>query len=196
MDAGVTLIAPKTVHLCHDTRLAADVTVHPYVVFGEGVKVEAGATIYSFCHLEGCTIRKGAAVGPHARLRPGSDIGEGARIGNFVEVKKSKFGKGAKASHLAYIGDATVGAHANIGAGVITCNYDGFNKFETVVGEGAFIGSNASLVAPVKIGAGAIIGAGSVISKNVPDDDLAVARAKQENIKGGAKTFRTRKGKS
>ncbi len=195
MDAGVTLIAPKTVHFAHDTKLGRDVTVHPYVVFGEGVTLEDGATIYPFCHLEGCTVRKGASVGPHARLRPGADIGEGARIGNFVEVKKSKLGKGAKASHLSYIGDAEVGPGANVGAGVITCNYDGYNKFETVIGEGAFIGSNASLVAPVKIGPGAIIGAGSVITRDVPGDDLAVARAKQETLKGGAKTFRAKKGK-
>ncbi|MEE8294188.1 MAG: DapH/DapD/GlmU-related protein, partial [Sphingomonadales bacterium] len=132
----------------------------------------------------------------YARLRPGADIGEGAKIGNFVEIKKSKIGKGAKASHLSYIGDANIGKGANIGAGVITCNYDGKNKFQTEVGEGAFVGSNASLVAPVKIGAGAIIGAGSVITKDVPGDDLAVSRAKQQNLKGAAKIFRKNRDKN
>jgi bifunctional UDP-N-acetylglucosamine pyrophosphorylase/glucosamine-1-phosphate N-acetyltransferase len=195
LEAGVTLVAPKSVHFSHDTKLGADVTVWPNVVFGEGVVVEEGATIHSFSHLENCTVRKGASVGPYARLRPGADIGEGAKIGNFVEVKKSKVGKGAKASHLSYIGDATVGEGANVGAGVITCNYDGVNKFQTEVGEGAFIGSNASLVAPVKIGAGAIVGAGSVITKDVPGDDLAVSRAKQQNLSGAAKTFRTKRAK-
>lgn len=190
LEAGVTLIAPKSVHFSHDTQLGADVTVHPNVVFGEGVVVEEGAVIHAFSHLENCTVRKGASIGPYARLRPGADIGEGAKIGNFVEVKKSKIGKGAKANHLSYIGDATVGEGANVGAGVITCNYDGKTKFQTEVGEGAFIGSNASLVAPVKIGAGAIIGAGSVITKDVPGDDLAVSRAKQQNLEGGAKNFR------
>ena len=196
LEAGVTLIDPGSVHFSHDTKLGADVTVWPNVVFAEGVVVEEGATIHSFSHLENCVVRKGASVGPYARLRPGADIGEGAKIGNFVEVKKSKIGKDAKASHLSYIGDADIGEGANVGAGVITCNYDGKNKFQTEVGEGAFIGSNASLVAPVKIGAGAIIGAGSVITKDVPGDDLAVSRAKQQNLKGAAKTFRTRRGKN
>lgn len=195
LEAGVTLITPKSVHFSHDTKLGADVTVWPNVVFGEGVVVEDGATIHSFSHLENCIVRKGASVGPYARLRPGADIGEGAKIGNFVEVKKSKIGKGVKAGHLSYIGDTDIGEGANIGAGVITCNYDGKNKFRTDIGEGAFIGSNASLVAPVKIGAGAIIGAGSVITKDVPADDLAVSRAKQQNLKGGAKTFRNKTGK-
>ncbi len=196
LEAGVTLIDPMSVHFSHDTKLGADVTVWPHVVFGEGVNVEEGATIHSFSHLEHCIVRKGASVGPYARLRPGADIGEGAKIGNFVEVKKSKIGKGAKASHLSYIGDANIGKGANIGAGVITCNYDGKNKFQTEIGEGVFVGSNASLVAPVKIGAGAIIGAGSVITKDVPGDDLAVSRAKQQNLKGAAKIFRKNRDKN
>jgi bifunctional UDP-N-acetylglucosamine pyrophosphorylase/glucosamine-1-phosphate N-acetyltransferase len=197
MDAGATLIDPASVHFSHDTKLGRDVTVWPHVVFAEGVVVEEGATIHSFSHLEGCHVRKGASVGPYARLRPGADIGEGARVGNFVEIKKAKLEQGAKVGHLTYIGDARVGKGANVGAGTITCNYDGHAKHFTDIGDGAFIGSNSALVAPVRIGAGAIIGAGSVITKDVPADALAVSRARQTEKTGGAKTFRkSRKGQS
>lgn len=195
MDAGVTLIDPGSVHFSHDTKLGKDVTVHPNVVFGEGVVVEDGATILSFSHLEHCRVGKGASVGPFARLRPGADIGEAAKIGNFVEIKKARIGTGAKVSHLTYIGDARVGNYSNIGAGVITCNYDGYSKHFTDIGEGVFIGSNVSLVAPVKIGDGGMVGAGSTITKEVAGDDLAVARAKQETIKGGARAFRNKREK-
>ena len=195
MDAGVTLVDPSSVHFSHDTKLGKDVVVWPNVVFGPGVVVDEGAIIHSFSHLEGAHVRKGASIGPYARLRPGADIGEGAKIGNFVEVKKSTVEEGAKVSHLAYIGDARVGKGANVGAGTITCNYDGYGKHFTDIGEGAFIGSNSALVAPVKIGAGAIIAAGSTITKDVPADDLSVARGKQKNIKGGAAKFRDKKAK-
>jgi len=193
MIAGVTLTAPETVFFSHDTDLAADVTVEPNVVFGPGVRVETGATIKAFSHLEGATVRRGANIGPYARLRPAADIGEGAKIGNFVEVKKARLAAGVKVSHLSYIGDATIGADANIGAGTITCNYDGFLKYNTHIGAGAFIGSNSALVAPVNIGDGAIVGAGSVVTKDVPDDALAVSRAKQRDVKGYAEKFRTEK---
>lgn len=194
MDAGVTFLDPSSVYLSSDTKFGRDVTVWPHVVFGPGVSVADGATIHSFCHLEGAQVKKGANVGPFARLRPGADIGEGAKIGNFVEIKKAVIEAGAKVSHLTYIGDARVGPAANIGAGVITCNYDGKNKHFTDIGAGAFIGSNVALVAPVKIGDGAVIGAGSVITKDVSADALAVSRAAQKEIKGGAK--KTGKGKS
>ncbi|WP_336966733.1 bifunctional UDP-N-acetylglucosamine diphosphorylase/glucosamine-1-phosphate N-acetyltransferase GlmU [Sphingobium aquiterrae] len=187
---GVSLIAPDTVFFSHDTQIACDVTVEPNVVFGPGVVVEEGVVIHAFCHLEGATVRKGAAIGPYARLRPGADIGAKARIGNFVEVKNGVFGEGAKANHLSYIGDASVGAGANIGAGTITCNYDGFNKSKTQIGAGAFIGSNSALVAPVAIGDGAIVGAGSVVTRDVEADALAVARGQQEVRPGWAAKFR------
>jgi len=190
MRDGVTLTAPETVFLAHDTVIGRDVVIEPNVVFGPGVTVEDGATIHAFSHLEGCVVRAGADIGPYARLRPGADIGAGAKIGNFVEVKKSTFGPGAKANHLAYIGDADVGANANIGAGTITCNYDGFGKHRTRIGEGAFIGSNSSLVAPVSIGKGAYTGSGGVVTENVPDDALALGRAKQVNKDGWASRFR------
>lgn len=190
MEAGVTLIDPSTVYFSHDTRIGRDVVVEPGVFFGPGAVVEDGATIKGFSHIEGAHIRRNAVVGPFARLRPGADLGENSRVGNFVEVKKSTFGPGAKANHLAYIGDATVGAGANIGAGTITCNYDGFNKHRTEIGAGAFIGSNSSLVAPVRIGDGAYVGSGSVITKPVASDDLAVARGRQAEIKGWAAKFR------
>jgi len=197
MDAGATLIDPASVHFSHDTKLGRDVTVWPNVVFGEGVVVEDGATIHSFSHLAGCHVRKGASIGPYARLRPGADIGPGAKIGNFVEIKKSRVEEGAKVNHLTYIGDARVGKGANVGAGTITCNYDGYAKHFTDIGEGVFIGSNTALVAPVRIGAGAIIGAGSVITKDVAGDALAVSRARQTEKADGAKTFRkSRKGQS
>ena len=189
---GATLIDPESVWFAHDTKLGRDVTVEPHVVFGPGVEVADGATIKAFSHIEGATIATKAVIGPFARLRPGSHIGEKAKVGNFVEVKKAVLGRGAKANHLSYIGDADVGADANIGAGTITCNYDGFGKYGTVIGEGAFIGSNTSLVAPVMIGVGAIVGAGSVITKDVEPDSLAVERSEQKGIAGWARRFRER----
>lgn len=193
MDAGVTLVAPETVFFSHDTELGLDVTIEPNVVLAPGVRLEDGVTVKAFSHLEGATVRKGASVGPYARLRPGADIGPGAKIGNFVEVKKATLEEGVKVSHLTYIGDANIGAHANIGAGTITCNYDGFLKYQTNIGAGAFIGSNSSLVAPVTVGDGAIVGAGSVVTKNVEADALAVCRARQRSIGGFAAKFREEK---
>jgi len=179
LDAGVTLVAPDTVFLCADTKFGKDVVIEPYVVFGENVKVEDGAVIHSFSHVAGAHIGKGASVGPFARLRPGTRLGEGARIGNFVETKEAMIGAGAKANHLSYIGDAAVGAGANIGAGTITCNYDGSAKHRTEIGKNAFIGSNSALVAPVKIGAEAYVGSGSVITEDVPPQALALGRGRQ-----------------
>lgn len=190
MERGVTMIAPETVFFSHDTQIEADVIIEPNVVFGPGVHVAGGATLRAFSHLEGCTVHSGAVIGPYARLRPGADIGENAKIGNFVEVKAATFGKGAKANHLTYVGDATIGAGANIGAGTITCNYDGFNKHKTQIGAGAFIGSNSALVAPAQIGDGAIIAAGSVITRPVEADALAVARGIQANKPGLAAKLR------
>jgi bifunctional UDP-N-acetylglucosamine pyrophosphorylase/glucosamine-1-phosphate N-acetyltransferase len=193
LDEGVTMPAPDTVHFSDDTAIAGGAVVEPYVVFGPGVTVEAGAVIRAFSHLEGCVVRAGAIVGPYARLRPGADIGEEAHIGNFVEVKKVKVGKGAKANHLSYLGDGTVGAKANLGAGTIFCNYDGFDKFETHVGEGAFIGSDTALVAPVTVGAGAMTGSGSVITRDVAAGSLALARGQQVEKEGWATAFREKK---
>jgi bifunctional UDP-N-acetylglucosamine pyrophosphorylase/glucosamine-1-phosphate N-acetyltransferase len=193
--AGVTMTAPETVFLAHDTKLENDVEIEPFVIFGRDVTVRSGARIRGHCHLEGAEIGPGAIIGPFARLRPGAKIGEAAHIGNFVEVKNAEIGKGAKANHLTYLGDAKVGEAANIGAGTITCNYDGFAKSVTEIGAGAFIGSDTALVAPVKVGAGAITAAGSVITKNVADDALAVARGEQRELAGWAKAFRERKGK-
>jgi bifunctional UDP-N-acetylglucosamine pyrophosphorylase/glucosamine-1-phosphate N-acetyltransferase len=190
---GVALQAPETVHFSYDTRIGPGTSVEPFVVFAPGVSVEGGAVIRAFSHLEGAVVRAGAIIGPYARLRPGADIGEDAHIGNFVEVKKVKLGKGAKANHLSYLGDGTVGAGANIGAGTIFCNYDGFDKFETHVGEGAFIGSDTALVAPVTVGAGAFTGTGSVITDDVPADALALARGQQVVKAGWAARFRERK---
>jgi bifunctional UDP-N-acetylglucosamine pyrophosphorylase / glucosamine-1-phosphate N-acetyltransferase len=187
---GVAMIAPETVFFAWDTEIAPGATVEPYVVFAPGVKVAAGAVIRAFSHLEGAVVREGALVGPYARLRPGADIGEDAHIGNFVEVKKVTVGKGAKANHLSYLGDGTVGAGANIGAGTIFCNYDGFFKYDTHVGEGAFIGSNSALVAPVTIGAGAYTGSGSVITKDVAPDALGLGRGMQAEKPGWAVRFR------
>jgi bifunctional UDP-N-acetylglucosamine pyrophosphorylase/glucosamine-1-phosphate N-acetyltransferase len=188
MEAGVTLVAPETVFLAADTKLGKDVVIEPYVVFGEKVVVEDGATVHSFSHLAGAHVGKGASVGPFARLRPGTSLGEGARIGNFVEVKEAVIAAGAKANHLSYIGDAMVGEGANIGAGTITCNYDGKEKHRTVIGAKAFIGSNSALVAPIKIGEGAYIGSGSVITKDVPARSLALARGRQVvKEEGGAR---------
>jgi bifunctional UDP-N-acetylglucosamine pyrophosphorylase/glucosamine-1-phosphate N-acetyltransferase len=190
MEAGVTLVAPETVFLSADTKLGKDVTVEPNVVFGPGVTVDDGAVIRAFSHLEGAHVGKGARVGPYARLRPGADLGTDVHIGNFVEVKAATIEDGAKANHLAYIGDARVGAGANIGAGTITCNYDGVAKHRTDIGAGAFIGSNSSLVAPVKIGDGSYIGSGSVITQDVPPDSLAIARGEQMVKEGWAKRLR------
>ncbi|MEM1283969.1 MAG: bifunctional UDP-N-acetylglucosamine diphosphorylase/glucosamine-1-phosphate N-acetyltransferase GlmU [Pseudomonadota bacterium] len=186
MLAGVTMQAPDTVMLAHDTEIAPDVTLEPNVVFGPGVSIETGATIRAFSHLEGARVGEGAQIGPFARLRPGADIGTDAKVGNFSEVKKATLGEGAKVNHLSYVGDATVGAGANIGAGTITCNYDGVNKHQTVIGDGAFIGSNSSLVAPVTVEDGAYVGSGSVITKDVPAGDLAIGRGRQVNLKGRA----------
>jgi bifunctional UDP-N-acetylglucosamine pyrophosphorylase/glucosamine-1-phosphate N-acetyltransferase len=193
LDAGVGMTAPETVFLSHDTALAADVHVGPYVVFGPGVTVESGAQIKSHCHLEGAHVGAGALVGPYARLRPGARLAEDVHIGNFVEVKNASIEKGAKANHLSYLGDARVGAGANIGAGTITCNYDGFDKHHTDIGAGAFIGSNSALVAPVAIADGSYVGAGSVITKATAKDSLAVTRAAQKEIPGWAEKFRAAK---
>jgi len=192
MDTGVTLIAPETVHFAWDTAIAPGVVIEPYVVFGGGVQVEAGAVIKAFSHLEGAHVRSGARIGPYSRLRPGADIGADAHIGNFVEVKNTAVGEGAKANHLAYLGDGAIGAHANIGAGTIFCNYDGFHKHRTEVGEGAFVGSNTALVAPVRVGAGAYVGSGSVITADVTPHALAFERGPQLEKVGWAAKFRAR----
>jgi bifunctional UDP-N-acetylglucosamine pyrophosphorylase/glucosamine-1-phosphate N-acetyltransferase len=196
LEAGVTMIAPQTVYLAADTKLGRDVTIEPNVVFGPGVTVEDGALIRSFSHLEGAHVGKGARIGPFARLRPGTELGQDVHIGNFVEVKAAQIEAGAKANHLSYIGDARVGEGANIGAGTITCNYDGIAKHRTDIGARAFIGSNSSLVAPVKIGDGAYVGSGSVVTKDVPANALAVARSKQTVKEGWAKRLRQLKGLS
>jgi bifunctional UDP-N-acetylglucosamine pyrophosphorylase/glucosamine-1-phosphate N-acetyltransferase len=190
---GVVMLAPETVHYSWDTQVAAGVTVEQFVVFAPGVTVETGAVIRAFSHLEGAVVRSNALIGPYARLRPGADIGEDAHIGNFVEVKKVAVGKGAKANHLSYLGDGTVGAGANIGAGTIFCNYDGFDKHDTHIGEGAFVGSNSSLIAPVTIGAGAYTGSGSVITRSVAPDALALERGQQVEKPGWAARFRAAK---
>jgi bifunctional UDP-N-acetylglucosamine pyrophosphorylase/glucosamine-1-phosphate N-acetyltransferase len=192
MDAGVTLVAPETVFLSADTRLGRDVVVEPYVIFGPGVAVREGARIRSFSHLEGASVGTGAIVGPFARLRPGAVLEDEVHVGNFVEVKAARLGAGVKASHLTYIGDAEIGARSNIGAGTITCNYDGFNKFRTMIGEDAFIGSNTALVAPVSVGAGAIVAAGSVITHDVPADALSIARGQQVDKPRRAPEIRAR----
>ena len=190
MEAGVTLVAPETVFLSSDTKLGRDVVVEPFVVFGAGVTVEDNALIRSFSHLDRAHVGKGALVGPYARLRPGAHLQEGVHIGNFVEVKEAVIEAGAKANHLSYIGDATVGAGANVGAGTITCNYDGMAKHRTEIGKGAFIGSNSALVAPVKIGEGAYVGSGSVITEDVPADALALGRGRQSVKDGWARRLR------
>ncbi len=193
MADGATLVDPLTVWLAHDTVLGRDVTVHPNVVFGPGVTIGDDVEIKSYSHVDGATVAAGAVIGPFARLRPGADIGAGARVGNFVEVKNAVLGAGAKANHLSYIGDATVGAEANIGAGTITCNYDGFDKHQTIIGANAFIGSNTALVAPVTVGDGAIVAAGSTIGRDVGADALAIERAPQEEKPGWATSFRQRR---
>ncbi|EQB30112.1 N-acetylglucosamine-1-phosphate uridyltransferase [Sphingobium ummariense RL-3] len=192
MRDGVTLTAPETVFFSHDTVLGRDVVVEPHVVFGPGVSVADDVTIHAFSHLEGATVERAAEIGPYARLRPGARIGVKAKVGNFVEIKKAELGEGAKANHLSYIGDASVGAGANIGAGTITCNYDGFFKYRTQIGAGAFIGSNSALVAPVTVGEGAIVGAGSVVTKDVEADALCLVRPPQEGKPGWAARFRTK----
>ena len=179
MQAGVTMTAPETVFLCEDTKLGKDVTIHPHVVFGPGVTVADGAEIKSFSHIEQATIGKDCMIGPYARLRPGTELADGVRIGNFVELKKSKLAKGAKVNHLSYVGDSDLGEGVNIGAGTITCNYDGKMKHTTTIKAGAFIGSNTALVAPITVGENALIGAGSVITQDVPDDSLALGRSAQ-----------------
>ena len=193
LEAGVHMPAPDTVHFAWDTQVAGGAVIEQNVVFAPGVEVEAGAVIRAFSHLEGAVVRSGALIGPYARLRPGADIGEGAHIGNFVEVKKVKVGKGAKANHLSYLGDGSVGEKANIGAGTIFCNYDGFDKAETHVGAGAFIGSDTALVAPVTVGEGAFTGSGSVITRDVAPDALALARGQQVEKPGWAARFREAK---
>lgn len=192
MLAGVSMIAPETVFLSWDTALAQDVLLEPNVVFGPGVRVESGAVIHAFSHLEGAHVRAGATVGPFARLRPGADIGAKSKVGNFCEVKNAEIGAGAKVNHLTYIGDAFVGAGSNIGAGTITCNYDGVNKHVTRIGANAFVGSNSSLVAPVSIGDGALVASGSVITEDVPADAVAFGRARQDVKPGRAPILRER----
>jgi bifunctional UDP-N-acetylglucosamine pyrophosphorylase / glucosamine-1-phosphate N-acetyltransferase len=193
MRDGATLVDPGTVHFSYDTRLGRDVTVGPFTVFGPGVTIGDGVEIKGFCHFEGCAVAADSILGPYARLRPGADLHEGVHIGNFVEIKKAVVEAGAKVNHLSYIGDARVGARANIGAGTITCNYDGFGKHHTDIGAGAFIGSNSALVAPVRIGDGAMVGAGSVITDDVPIDALGISRSRQERRDGWAGRFRMRK---
>jgi bifunctional UDP-N-acetylglucosamine pyrophosphorylase / glucosamine-1-phosphate N-acetyltransferase len=192
MEGGVTLMAPETVFLSSDTKFGRDVVVEPFVVFGRGVTVEDNAVIRSFSHLEGAHVGKGAMVGPYARLRPGARLQEQVHVGNFVEIKEAVIEAGAKANHLSYIGDATVGAGTNVGAGTITCNYDGVAKHRTEIGKNAFIGSNSALVAPVKIGDGAYVGSGSVITRDVPAAALALARGRQVVKDGWARRLHQR----
>ena len=189
MENGVTLRDPETIYFSYDTQIQADAEIGANVVFGPGVTIAADAVIHPFCHLEGAVIGEGAQIGPFARLRPGTEMGANSKAGNFVETKKAKIGKGSKINHLSYIGDAVIGEGANIGAGTITCNYDGYFKHQTTIGDGAFIGTNSSLVAPVKIGDGAYLGSGGVITKDVPAGALAVARADQVNKEGWAKRY-------
>ncbi len=196
MDSGVIMSAPETIYLAADTKLAPGVEIQPYVVFGPKVRVDEGAVIKSFSHLEGAHVGRQGQIGPYARLRPGSEIGDGARIGNFVETKNTVVEPGAKANHLTYLGDAHIGAKSNIGAGTITCNYDGFYKYRTEIGRGVFVGSNTALVAPVTIGNGAMVGAGSTVTEDIAADDLAIARGRQRNIESGGAAFRAGKSKS
>nr|BAT30641.1 bifunctional N-acetylglucosamine-1-phosphate uridyltransferase/glucosamine-1-phosphate acetyltransferase [Aureimonas sp. AU4] len=181
MLAGVTLVAPETVFVSYDTQIAPDVVIEPHVVMGPGVRIAAGSVIHAFSHLEGANVGEGASIGPYARLRPGTTVGANAKVGNFVETKSADIGAGAKVSHLTYLGDAEIGERTNIGAGTITCNYDGYNKYRTVIGADAFVGSNSSLVAPVRIGDGAYVGSGSVVTADVPGGALALGRARQVN---------------
>jgi bifunctional UDP-N-acetylglucosamine pyrophosphorylase/glucosamine-1-phosphate N-acetyltransferase len=190
LEAGVTLIAPETVHLAADTTFGNDVTIEPFVVIGPGVSIADGAVIHSFCHIVQCSIGRNAQVGPYARIRPGTSLGDGAKIGNFVEAKASTLGAGVKVNHLSYIGDTEIGANTNVGAGTITCNYDGCAKHKTTIGKGVFVGTNSSLVAPIKIGDGAYVGSGSVITRDVPADAMAVERSPQTIREGGATRYR------
>ena len=192
LEQGATLIDPESVWFAYDTKLGRDVTVEPHVVFGPGVEVADGATIKAFSHIEGAIIGARAVIGPFARIRPGTRLAEGTKVGNFVELKKAEVARGAKVNHLSYIGDSQVGEAANIGAGTITCNYDGFRKYGTVIGAGAFIGSNTALVAPVTVGDGAVVGAGSVITRDVEPDSLALERSEQKGVAGWARRFRER----
>ena len=192
LDEGATLIDPESVWFAYDTKLGRDVTVEPHVVFGPGVEIADGATIHAFSHIEGAKIGTRASIGPFARIRPGTRLAPKTKVGNFVELKKADIAEGAKVNHLSYVGDAEVGAAANIGAGTITCNYDGFGKSRTVIGAGAFIGSNTALVAPVTVGEGAIVGAGSVITRDVEPDSLALERNEQKGVAGWARRFRER----
>jgi bifunctional UDP-N-acetylglucosamine pyrophosphorylase/glucosamine-1-phosphate N-acetyltransferase len=193
MLSGVTLHAPETVFFSHDTEIGQDTVIEPSVYFGPKVKIGAGVTIHGFSHLEDAIVGDRCDVGPYARLRPGTELREKAKVGNFVEIKKAVVEAGAKVNHLSYIGDARIGAGANIGAGTITCNYDGYSKFVTDIGENAFIGSNSSLVAPITIGNGAYVASGSVVTENVPDDALAFGRARQTTLPGKAKQLRERR---
>jgi bifunctional UDP-N-acetylglucosamine pyrophosphorylase/glucosamine-1-phosphate N-acetyltransferase len=192
LEQGATLIDPESVWFAYDTKLGRDVTVEPHVVFGPGVEIADGATIRAFSHIDGAKIGARAIIGPFARVRPGTRLAERTKVGNFVEIKNADIAEGAKVNHLSYVGDTSIGARANIGAGTITCNYDGFGKYRTEIGEGAFIGSNTALVAPVIVGAGAIVGAGSVITRNVEPDSLAVERNEQRGVAGWARRFRQR----
>ncbi|MEX0344134.1 MAG: bifunctional UDP-N-acetylglucosamine diphosphorylase/glucosamine-1-phosphate N-acetyltransferase GlmU [Rhizobiaceae bacterium] len=185
MHAGVSMQAPETVFLSHDTAIGADSTIEPHVWFGPGVKIGNSVRVRAYSHIEGATIADGAEVGPYARLRPGAELASGSKVGNFCEIKKASLGEGAKVNHLTYIGDASIGARANIGAGTITCNYDGYNKYQTSIGDGAFIGSNSAIVAPVNIGDRALVAAGSVITRDVPADALAFGRANEETVRKG-----------
>ena len=193
MENGATLTAPETVYLSADTKIGRDVEIGPFVTFGPGVVVDDNVTIKGFCHIEGAHLSPGSIVGPYARLRPGADIGKDAHVGNFVEIKNARLEEGAKVNHLSYVGDARVGAKANVGAGTITANYDGFTKWHTEIGAGAHIGSNTVLVAPVSVGDGAMTGAGAVVRKNVPKDALALSSARQETLEGFAAKYRTQK---
>jgi bifunctional UDP-N-acetylglucosamine pyrophosphorylase/glucosamine-1-phosphate N-acetyltransferase len=192
MAAGATLIAPETVFLSYDTKLGRDVVIEPNVVFGPGVTIEDDVVIHAFSHLEGARVAAGANVGPFARLRPGAALGRNAKVGNFVEIKNVDLGAGTKVSHLTYLGDATIGPNVNVGAGTVICNYDGFRKYRTTIGEGAFVGSNSSLVSPVTIGKGAYVGSGSVITEDVPADGLAIGRGRQVLKEEWARAFRER----
>jgi bifunctional UDP-N-acetylglucosamine pyrophosphorylase/glucosamine-1-phosphate N-acetyltransferase len=193
MAQGVTLIAPETVFFSHDTRLAQDVMIHPHVVFGPGVTIGQGVEIKSFSHLEGAIVAENAIIGPYARLRPGANIAEQVHIGNFVEIKQADIGKGAKVNHLSYVGDAEVGEATNIGAGTITCNYDGYRKFRTVIGKNVFIGSDTALVAPIQVGDGAVVAAGSTLTEDVPEHALALARGEQRHIEQGASRYHAKR---
>ena len=192
MKNGVTLIDPESVYFSFDTKIANDVIIQPSVVFGPNVNIDSDVEIKSFSHIEGAKISKNAVIGPFARIRPGSNLAENVKIGNFVEVKKSNIASGAKINHLSYVGDANIGQNSNIGAGTITCNYDGYNKFQTNIGENVFIGSNSALIAPINISSNAMIAAGSVITKDVAIGDLAISRSKQMVLKDGSLKFQNR----